>query len=87
MEQPIPPRQVTLTLTQGDRLQLFMTLQGLKVASESKGQMHLTNPRLVRASAIRWLDKVGVKATSRTRWETLHATFKQIFGEVIRSEA
>lgn len=75
-----PPSRI-IQINGSDRLALFVTLQGLQVATESNGQMHLTNPRLVRASAIRWLDKVGYKATNRTRWATLYEAFKQYFGE------
>jgi hypothetical protein len=79
------PTQYRIELTQGDRLQLFTCLQGLKVASESNGQMHLTHPRLVRSCAIHWLGRIGIKATSRTRWNTLYLTFKHHFGEVSKA--
>lgn len=72
-----------LSLTEGDCLQIYTCYLGLRTAAESKGQMHLTNPRIVRSCAIHWLGKVGIKATSRTRWETLLTAFRAAFAEVI----
>lgn len=72
-----------ISLTEGDCLQIFTCYLGLKVAAQSDGKMHLTNPRLVRSAALYWLGRVGIKATNRTRWQTLFDAFKAAFAEVI----
>lgn len=62
-------------------MEVFTCRMALRMAAESKGKMHLTNPRLVRRSATRLLTAIGVQGvTNRTRWETLHQTFEATFG-------
>lgn len=64
-----------------NRLEVFTCRMALRLAAESKGKMHLTNPVLVRRSATRLLTAIGVQGiTNRTRWETLHKAFEASFG-------
>jgi hypothetical protein len=79
-----PTQDKYLELTNLDCLQIFTCYQGLKVAAESDGKMHLTNPRLVRNAATHWLGRVGIKAGPRTPWKTLYWNFASAFGEVIK---
>lgn len=62
-------------------MQVFTTRLALRSWKESNGQMHLTNPRLVKRSAVSLLSSLGYPATARTRWETLYNWFEESFGK------
>ena len=62
-------------------MQVFTTRLALRSWKQSNGQMHLTNPRLVKRSAVELLAAMGYPVTSRTRWETLHTWFEESFGK------
>lgn len=62
-------------------MQVFTTRLALRSWKESNGQMHLTNPRLVKRSAVSLLSTLGYPVTARTRWETLYNLFEESFGK------
>jgi hypothetical protein len=70
-----------MTTQSFNHMEVFTCRMALRMAAQSKGKMHLTNPVLVRRTATRLLTAIGVQGiTNRTRWETLHATFEATFG-------
>jgi len=76
------------TETSFNRLEIITCRMALKMAAESKGKMHLTNPALVRRSATRLLTAAGWDGiNSRTKWELLHKAFEQSFGVPLDDEA
>lgn len=75
------PKHTHMTTQSFNHMEVFTCRMALRLASESKGKMHLTNPVLVRRTATRLLTAIGVQGiTNRTRWETLHQTFEATFG-------
>lgn len=62
-------------------MQVFTTRLALRSWKQSNGEMHLTNPRLVKRSAVGLLTAIGYPATNRTRWETLYNWFEESFGK------
>ena len=62
-------------------MQVFTTRLALKTWKESEGRMHLTNPAIVKRSAVSLLTALGYPATNRTRWETLYTWFEESFGK------
>ena len=68
-------------------LQVITCRMALKMAAESNGQMHLTNPVLVRRIATQMLTALGVQGvTNRTRWKTLHDAFEATIGKELDAE-
>lgn len=63
-----------------NQMQVFTTRLALRAWKESNGTMHLTNPRIVKRSAVSLLNAIGVPVTNRTRWETLFQQFEATFG-------
>lgn len=62
-------------------MQVFVTRQALQAWKQSEGRMHLTNPTIVKRSAVSLLTAIGYPATTRTRWETLYTWFEESFGK------
>ena len=62
-------------------MQVFTTRLALRSWKESEGKMHLTNPTIVKRSAVSLLASIGYPATARTRWETLYNWFEESFGK------
>ena len=62
-------------------MQVFTTRLALRSWKESEGKMHLTNPRIVKRSAVSLLNAIGYPATARTRWQTLYTWFEESFGK------
>ena len=68
-------------------MQVITCRMALKVAEESNGKMHLTNPVLVRKTATQMLTAVGVQGiTPRTKWKTLFDVFEQTIGKELDKE-
>ena len=68
-------------------LQVITCRMALKMAAESNGKMHLTNPVLVRRIATQMLTALGVQGvTNRTRWKTLHDAFEATIGKELDAE-
>ncbi len=68
-------------------LQVITCRMALKMAAQSNGKMHLTNPVLVRRTATEMLTAIGVKGiTNRTRWQTLFDAFEATNGKELDAE-